>query len=211
MSEWLFDQTGIVVYVSLFLLLMGGAIGLPIPEDIPLLIAGVTIHRGHVDPVITFIICYLGIVIGDTIIFFFGRKLGNSVQKRDWLSARFPPSLIEKTKRQLEKRSFFTILLARHLFYLRTVTFLTCGAVNMSFKKFFVADALAALVSATLMLSLGYIFSNEYDHLLDLMKQMKTGALWIALIALIGLFFYIRKRRKQGTLLETPAPEDDIE
>ncbi len=209
MSEWLFDQTGGVVYVSLFLLLMGGAIGLPIPEDIPLLIAGVTIHRGHVDPYITFLTCYLGIVVGDAVIFFFGRKIGNSVQKRGWLASRFPPELIEKTKRELEKRSFFTILLARHLFYLRTVTFLTCGAVRMSFKKFFIADALAALVSASLMLSLGYLFSNEYERLIGFIKQMKMGVLWIVLFALIiGLVYYRRKKRQR--LNQTTFPPPDV-
>lgn len=177
---------------------MGGAIGLPIPEDIPLLVGGVLIHRGHADPVVTFITCYFGIIIGDAIIFFFGRKIGNSVQKRDWLSARFSPALIEKTKRELERRSFFAILLARHLFYLRTVTFLTCGAVKMSFKKFIIADAFAALVSATIMISLGYVFSNEYEHILGVMKQMKNGALWIALIALVALFVFMRKRKRKA-------------
>lgn len=195
MAEWLFAQHGIGVYISLFLLLMAGAIGLPVPEDIPLIFSGVLIHRGHANIPVMFFTCYVGILIGDTFIFFVGRKVGSSVQKRDWLSERFPPSLIEKTKHELEKRRFFTIVLARHLFYFRTVTFLTCGAVRMSFRKFFVADAVAALMSATIMLSLGYLFSDQYEHIFALIKQTKYAFLWITLIILISLLIYIRRKK----------------
>lgn len=195
MGDWLFAQSGFAVYISLFLLLMGGAIGLPIPEDIPLIFGGVLIHRGHVDVGAVFLTCYLGIIIGDAIIFFIGRKLGSSAQKRDWISSRFSPELIAKTKHELEKRRVFTIILARHLFYLRTVTFLTCGAVRMSFRKFFVADAFAALISASLMLGIGYLFSDQYDYLFGLIKKTKYAVLLISLIGAGGVYWYIRKRR----------------
>src|SRR5476651_2634423 len=142
MFDWLFAQSGAGIYLSLFMLLMGGAVGLPIPEDIPLIFSGVLLQRGHVDIYVVFVTCYLGIIIGDTIIFCFGRKIASSVQKRNWLNEHFSKTLIERTKHQIEKRSFFTIVLARHLFYLRTITFLTCGAVRMNFKKFLFADAL---------------------------------------------------------------------
>lgn len=197
MISWLFSLDSTAVYAGIFLLLMGGAFGLPIPEDIPLVLAGVLVHRGTADLLSVFLTCYVGILVGDSILFYFGRKLGKSAEKRDWLTSKVSQSSIDKAKRELEKRSFVAILIARHLFYFRTVTFLACGAIKMSFQRFIIADAFAALVSATLMISLGHMFSEQYSVILDLFKKTKSLLLWVSLIVLICVWVYIRKSRSK--------------
>ena len=59
MIDWILNQHGVVLYLVLFLLLIGGAIGLPVPEDIPLVLAGVFVNHGKLDLKTTFLVCYL--------------------------------------------------------------------------------------------------------------------------------------------------------
>ena len=62
--DFFLSQKGLNIYLILFLSLLAGAFGLPIPEDIPLIAAGVLIHEKETMLLPTFIICYIGIILG---------------------------------------------------------------------------------------------------------------------------------------------------
>lgn len=188
------DSLEHVGYLTLFLLLLGGAIGFPIPEDLPLIAAGVLSQSDHLDPLAAFIVCYSGILVGDLIIFTIGRSLGPSIFERSWFQRRVSPARIRLLRNKLSKRSVLTIFVARHLFYLRSITFLTCGAVKMSYAKFIAADSIAALVSAPLMMSIGY-FAAEHSE--NIAKNLQIGLIAIAVLA-IAVYFLLRKKKKQG-------------
>lgn len=193
MSEWILLQSGTAVYVLLFLLLMSGALGFP-PEDFSLLLGGIIAQRGGGDPPIIFAVCYLGTVLGDLFIFMVGRKFGPGIFKRKWVQSRLSPHRIKKIRVGLERRSLFMIFVARHLFYFRTITFLTCGAVKMTFMRFFVADAAAALVSVPLMLWLGFFASEHYERAVLYLKQAKLLSLMLAVMLVAGAVIYLRRR-----------------
>lgn len=188
MNEWLLLQSAGMIYLALFLLLMGGAIGLPIPEDLPLILAGIVISHEAADPRLVFVVCYASILLSDLMIFGVGRYFGPRLFKTKRFRARFPLSKVRVLRLRLEKRSFFTILLARHLFYLRTVTFLTCGAVRMRLHKFLIADAAAALVSVPLMVGLGYLAAEHYDTVMEWVGRAKLLSAVIAVTVLVLLY-----------------------
>lgn len=193
MDEWLLIQDGYYMYVLLFLLLMGGAVGLPIPEDLVLILGGILAHRGNGSPQAIFITCYAGIVLGDMLIYFVGRSFGPALFKTRWFRSKVSHSQIRQARLRLERRSLLMIFVARHLFYLRMVTFLTCGAVRMKFVRFLFADATAALISAPIMLGLGYMFSEQYDQLVHLIDQARF---WIIVVSLVLVAAYLLRRRK---------------
>lgn len=195
MSDWILLQSGVILYLALFLFLMGGAIGLPIPEDLTLFLGGILAHRGSADPRLVLLVCYLGSVLGDILIFFAGRRLGKNLNDKEWFKSRVNPIRFQQIKLGLEKRSFLMIFVARHLFYLRTVTFLTCGAVRMSFGRFILADAVSALVSVPLMVGLGYLGSENYDRIVEVLR--KTKILFFAATMIGAGLFYLHWKRRQ--------------
>ena len=198
MYDWFFSQQGPWLYSSLFFALLGGAFGLPIPEDLPLIIAGVLIHQGHADILLTLVVCYIAVVAGDVIIFRVGKKLGPALFSRRWFRRRVSLSTIKSMRVNLEKRSFSMILIARHLFYLRTVTFLVCGAVKMNFLRFLIADMLAALISLPIMLGIGYLFSEHFDTILEQISSIRRSFVIISvpILALVGGLLYRRNKKK---------------
>ena len=192
MEAWIAAQDPHTIYAILFALLLAGPFGLPVPEDIPLILGGVIANQGvvHLDTV--FVICYSGIIIGDLIIYLIGRRYGPRLFAKPRLRQRFTPERVARLKRRLEKRGFMAIFIARHLPYLRTVTFLACGAVKMPLRKFFVADAAAALVSAPLMLALGFVFSEHYSALVGFINKFKIVSVGLAIGMVIVYFSFIR-------------------
>lgn len=202
MAEWLLGQDGLFLYVALLLMLLGGAIGLPIPEDLPLILAGVLAHAGRVNLELVALVCYVGVVVGDVMIFSIGRWLGPSLFQKRWFRSRFPPSKIRRLRVNLERRSLLMILIARHLFYLRTATFLTCGAVRMSPYRFIASDALAALLSLPLMIGIGYFAAEHVNALLEGVHNTKH------IFALLGLMVVVVLVYRRLRRVEEEAPPD---
>ena len=208
MDQMLLAQSGVWIYITLFLLLMGGAIGLPIPEDLPLILAGVLIHEGRADLNLVIPVAYAAILLGDLLIYSAGRKIGPSVTKRPWFRLRISESQMRRFKYNLDKRSLLMIFVARHLFYLRTLTFLSCGALKMNIWRFLLADAAAALISVPLVLALGYFAAEHYDYIVGLFGKAKIGTLVVALVALVAYLIYRRHKRKQAA--NVVEPEADL-
>ena len=76
LTHYLDDFT--YVGVSVWLLLAG--LGMPLPEDIPLIFGGVMAARGEIDVVIHFILSMVFIIVGDSMLFFIGRRLGQATE-----------------------------------------------------------------------------------------------------------------------------------
>lgn len=194
MGELFLLQNGAMLYALLFLALLGGALGLPIPEDIPLIFGGVLIQRGNGAWWVIALVCYVAVVMGDLIIFFTGRTFGPALLNSEWFRARIGKAKLRKVRYGLEKRSLLMIFIARHLFYLRSVTFLTCGAVRMRILRFVIADASAALISVPLMLWLGYISAEHYETVLAWFSSARTAMIPVTLIIIAGVILFIRMR-----------------
>jgi membrane protein DedA with SNARE-associated domain len=212
MNDWLLLQNGWWLYISLTFLLLGGAVGLPIPEDIPVILAGILAYRGNAQPEILLLVCYVAIVSGDVFIFWVGRKFGNKLFKQPWFKARMPLARVREIRKRLERRRFITIFVARHLFYLRTITFLICGAVKMRFALFLVADMIAALISVPIMFGLGYLAAEHYSALMSGVEQAKHISLLVGGLAIIGVGFWYwrRKRLARNTPSDNRAPTDGL-
>jgi membrane protein DedA with SNARE-associated domain len=142
------------------------------------------------------IVCYLGIIVGDLILYRVGWMAGPSILRRRWARRYFTAKRIRSLRENLERRTFLTIVVARHLFYLRTATFVFCGAVRVSFTRFFIADALAALITLPLMLGLGYLFAEHYTNII---AQVERAKLYLGLFGLLGIIFLyaVYRRRAQ--------------
>lgn len=202
-TTWLLDLNGSSIYPTLFFMLIGGALGLPIPEDVPLILGGVLAHQGRCSLDITILVAYIGTILGDLIIFSLGYKFGPTLYKWKAFRRYITPNRADRINRRLSRHSLLMIFIARHLFYLRTATFLTCGLFRMSLRKFIIADLLAAAISVPAMIGLGYWLSENFDLLTKIIAQTKLISLVLAIICLVVVGVLIHKRLKRRQI-DTP-------
>ena len=81
MESFLFNlvgsTSGVFAYLVVFGILLVCGLGLPLPEDVSLILGGYLVHSGKAELVPMMVTGYLGIIIGDSMIFTFGRRLGS--------------------------------------------------------------------------------------------------------------------------------------
>jgi membrane protein DedA with SNARE-associated domain len=193
MIDWLLLQNKQIIYLSLFVILVGSALGVPIPEDLPLIAAGIAVNNQLVEVIPTFLVCYISIILGDSIVYAIGYRLGTKLFEKSWFKSRVSAAHIRRTRMNLHRRSWLMIFLARHLFYLRTATFLVCGAVKMSFKRFILIDLCAAAISTPIMMSVGYLASEHWDKAREVFRHIEI----LALIPVVFVLYALVKKRKK--------------
>lgn len=209
MLDALLTSQGWVAYLLVLAALLGSAFGLPIPEDVSLIISGILVASDNAHLSIMLLVCYLGIIAGDLIIYRIGWITGPRLFRKRWFKRFLTSTRLQTLRANLEKRTFLTIVIARHLFYLRTATFLVCGAVRVSFPRFLIADAVAALITTPVMIGLGYLFAEHYDHLMTWVREVKF-ALVLGGIA-TALYLFWRFKRNAESVSDLEATEDDEE
>ena len=194
-GEYILEQQGIFVYLVVFFSLLGGAFFLPFPEDLILITTGVLIHKELASPELICVVAYSAIVLGDIVLYSIGYFFGPNLFAKRWFRNRIHPKKIKKVKEHLEQNHITAIFIGRHLFYLRSLTFVMCGAVKMNFVKYIIADLIAALFSCSLMISIGYFAAENFIVIQEHFDNVKN-VLFLIILA-VGAYFYYRFRKNK--------------
>lgn len=197
MEAWLAQLAGQAPYVVIFGILLATGFGLPLPEDIPLLIAGYLAGTGVANPWIMFPGCFICIVGSDVIVYSIGRIYGHHVPKLPLLRRFLTEKRLAKTEAMLHRHGGKFIFMARFLPGLRTASFFTAGSFKVAFWRFLVYDGSAALISVPTIMALAYLFADQLDQVREWVAggQIVATALVVAVIvAFIGFKLWARRR-----------------
>jgi len=150
-------------YVGLFLVLVLCGLGLPVPEELPLLTGGFLVYRGITQYPTTLAISFVGVMAGDNSLFFLGRRFGTGGLRYLGFVRPGYRQRIERLKMFMDRHGNMAIFYARFLAGVRALIYLTAGSAGMTPRRFVVYDALGAIISVPLAVSLGYFFGDQID------------------------------------------------
>ena len=199
------DQGILFAYLGIFGVLLISGFGLPLPEDIPLIVAGYLCGQGLANPWIMFPGCFLAIVGADAIVFFLGRKYGHHVPKLPLLRRYLTETRLSKTESMLHRHGGKFIFMARFLPGLRTAAFFTAGSFKLPYWKFLLYDGSAALVSVPVIMAIAYAFSHRIEQVKEWVADGQIFAM-LGVVALIGAFIVVKLLIKKYTA-RRPAPD----
>jgi membrane protein DedA with SNARE-associated domain len=199
LRNFLENSSGLVAYGSVFGVLVMCGLGVPLPEDVSLILGGYLVHQGSAKLVLMMAVGFLGILVGDSMIYFAGRRFGSKVGRKPGglLSRVVTPEKRARVEGLFAKHGQKIVMIARFLPGVRAVTYFTAGSAGMRYRWFILFDGIAALASAPLFVFLGYKFGGELEMLFENVKRGQVKV--IAGIAVIVLAYVlvgrIRKRR----------------
>ncbi len=181
----------IIIYIPFIILIFCG-LGLPLPEDILLIMLGYLVFNGYGTIYKALFLGYAGIMIGDSIIFLLGKRYGVQILKNRFFSKIFTKERLKRAKRFIMDHGKKTIFFARFLPGLRSAVFFSCGTLKAKFRTFFLIDSLAALLSAPIFVFLGYFFGDKIEVLIEYVKRVDR----VVIITLILIFLFVFLAKK---------------
>ncbi len=188
---------GITVYLLVFGILLACGLGLPIPEDITLFVAGMLAYYGIVNIWLVMFVCLAGVLIGDSTIFWLGGKYGEELAKHPYLSKFLPPERIEIMKEKLHNNGHKVIFTARFMPILRAPTYFSAGALHLPFRQFLYYDGMAALISVPTIVGVVYYFGDLGDKAIQTIKNVEHGIVFVvfAIVAVMAGEWYLKNRK----------------
>ena len=148
-------------YAGLFLVLVLCGLGLPVPEELPLLTGGFLVYRGITQYPTTLAVSFVGVMAGDNSLYFIGRHFGAAMLKYLGLVRPGYRQRIERLKMFMDRHGNMAIFYARFLAGVRALIYLTAGSAGMTPRRFVIYDALGAVISVPLVVSVGYFFGDQ--------------------------------------------------
>lgn len=188
----LIQQFGNLTYFFLFLIVFceTGLVVTPfLPGDSLFFAAGALSAKGSMNLFIVFIVCFIGAVLGNTVNYFIGRKLGPMIFNSN--NRFIKKKHLDSTQEFYEKHGAKAIVLSRFLPIFRTFVPFVAGVAKMNAWLHFVYNIIGALLWVGIFVSLGYFFGR----IPVVQENFSVFILLIIVITLLpGLFAFIKQR-----------------
>ncbi|SEK77122.1 membrane protein DedA, SNARE-associated domain [Stigmatella aurantiaca] len=208
LTNLLGNTQGFLAYAAVFGILVACGLGVPLPEDISLILGGFLAHKGAASLPVMMAVGFGGILVGDSLIFYAGRRLGTNVgknQKGGFFARLITPEKRAKVEGLFGIHGQKIVMIARFMPGVRAVTYFTAGSVGMPYWRFIFWDGLAALLSAPVFVWLGFHFGSELDFLIGKFKEGQYVVM--AALAVGGVGFFLWRRRKAKAALNAAAAQ----
>ncbi len=207
--DTLLQVMGNYVYVGLFLIIFaetGLAVGFFLPGDSLLVVAGLFAAAGKLNIWIMLVSLFVAAVVGDTVGYISGRKLGEKVFTRP-KSRFFNPNHLKKAHKFYEKHGGKTIVLARFVPIVRTFAPIVAGAADMKYRDFIFYNIAGGLLWITSMLFAGYFLGGVVESAfgIKLEEHIDKVVIVVVFLSILPIIFEYIKARKESKLEEMPV------
>lgn len=158
----LVKQYGVLTHVVLFsiIFLETGLVITPfLPGGLILFVAGALAGIAGMNIVTLLIVAYLAAILGDTVNYQIGKRIGNKVLKKGiirFISKKY----LTKDHMLYEKYGSKTIVIGRFIPIIRTFIPFISGIGRMKYSRFIIYNILGVFIWVTLFLVSGYFFGN---------------------------------------------------
>lgn len=173
-------------YVAIVGVLILCGLGLPLPEEVPILTSAVLSKLGMLDPWCALTALVVGVMLGDSVMFLMGRHWGPRLLEHRFAQRMLPVERREKILALFGKYGAWIIFAARFMPGLRAPLFLTSGTMGVRFWVFFGMDGAAMLVSVPTSFGLAYFFTDQLEQVLEAKDHVQHYAFGALALFVVG-------------------------
>ncbi len=189
-------ENPLALYAVLFGMIFTSVFGVPIPEEITVLLGGYLAYLGFIDFFTVAVVLIASIVVADLMGYALGRYAGDFLYNNVFGRFEFTRELLEKTKTYFDRFGEKMILATRLMSGVRFVVPIMAGHFRMNVKKFLIYDIIAAIPYTFILIFLSY-YLGSLINLTDNMRSLTHTIGWIigGMIVIALIVRYIKKRR----------------
>jgi len=198
-------------YLLVFGLLLGSGFGLPVNEDILLLVAAALTLRGVMEPLPLAAVAWCGVLCADGLIFHWGRRFGTRLLRHRLAARALPAARLLAMERAMQRWGPGFIFFARFLPGLRTALLFAAGSMNIRYRHLFLFDGAAAVIELPLLIwGVRYVGGRWEDIVggLQRWQDWLLPAVALAVVALVLLWW--RRRARAARMAAAPAAANEV-
>ena len=187
-------------YLGIFVCVFVGNLGIPVPEETVMLVAGFLAGREILELRWVYVVVTLSAVCGDCCGFMIGRHGGQRVMIR--LANRFETirSRYERLQLFFHTHGSKAVFMARFIAGVRFMAGPMAGAAGMPFLRFLGWNVLGAIVWCSIVVTIGYLAGDELYRVAEHAHAAQRWIAFIAVVVCLGVYiFWWRERHQPAT------------
>ncbi len=180
-------------YFALFTICFFASLTNLLPASASLIASGSLIAKGYFNYYQVFLFAYLGAVLGDIALYVLSYYFSKEILIRFGFRRLINSRTFIKAEKLFEKNAGKTIFISR--FFLSTfgpVINLISGFAKVNYKKFILYDVLGEAIYVFLYTGMGYLFMNNWKHILKIIDYINNIFI---IIILLFIVIYIYKKK----------------
>jgi membrane protein DedA with SNARE-associated domain len=183
-------------YGAIFLLLMLGVVGLPVPDETLLVFCGYLISKGTMHAIPAWFSALAGSWCGISLSYTIGRTLGVGVVTRYGKYLHITEERLDRVHQWFDRIGHWALFLGYYIAGLRHFTAIVAGMSKLPFPTFMTYAWSGGLLWVTTFLTLGYYLGENW---LKVAEAIHHYGLYVSLVLLtIVVGYYLLKRRRNG-------------
>jgi len=183
-------------YGAIFLLLMLGVVGLPVPDETLLVFCGYLISKGRMHAFPAWLCALAGSWCGISLSYTIGRTLGVGVVSRYGKYLHITEERLNRVHQWFDRVGHWALFLGYYIAGLRHFTAIVAGISKLPFPTFMTYAWSGGLLWVTTFLTLGYYLGENWMRVAEAIHQY---GLYISLALLVAvLCYYLLKRRPRS-------------
>jgi len=182
-------------YLGIIFALIGGIIGLPIPDEVLLTYVGYNVFAGKLAYLPSLLCAYFGASSGITLSFILGIVLGAPFLHKFGPKLHISEAKIDRTKKLFNRFGPFLLVIGFFIPGVRHITAYLAGINNYSYKKFALFAYLGALLWCFTFITLGRLLGGNWVYVGTYFSRYSIYIIALFLIGLFILYTYKRKRK----------------
>jgi membrane protein DedA with SNARE-associated domain len=192
-------------YAAVSAIVLLGSVGLPVPEETILTLAGYLVWRGDLSLPLVVVVGVVSASLGDNIGYWVGRRFGSDALRRYRTRLWLAPAALDAGERFLRTHGAPAIFVARFIPGLRFTAGPISGISRVSAIRFFIANVLGAMCYVPAVVGIGYAIGRGGGPRLEQARAAGVAVehivLAAALIGTIGALLWRARRPKRSAVV----------
>lgn len=181
-------------YFGIILILVGGIVGLPLPDEILLTYVGYSVYLENLAHVPALISAALGAAGGITLSYYIGHRFGLPLLEKYGPKIHITAQKIDFTKKLFEKIGPVLLLIGYFIPGVRHLTAYIAAINNYPYKKFAVYAYAGAIIWTFTFITLGKVLGNKWHYVGMYLSQYSFFAVLLFVVLMLIVYYLFKKR-----------------
>ncbi len=184
-------------YFGIIVILIGGIVGLPLPDEVFLTYVGYSVYReslGHIPALVSALIGTMG---GITLSYYIGRRFGLPLLQKYGPKIHITEQKIEFTKKMFMKVGPFLLIAGYFIPGVRHLTAYIAAINNYPYRKFAFFAYTGAFIWTFTFITLGKVLGEKWRFVGYYLSHYSMYVILLFVLVMLIIYYLFKKRNVQ--------------